>query len=173
MSKYKEVGIMSIQTKVGLWLMTFVLPALAQSEIFLCVDEHGNRTYQNVGTGKGCRKIELQPLNSVPAVKRPTPSNNAGNNSTSAGGGNFPRVDNNSQKARDEERRRILQEELKAEEQKLADLKKEFNNGEPERIGGEKNYQKYLDRVQKMKEDIARSEANVDGLKRELRNIPN
>ena len=72
---------MSIQTKLGSWLIVFVLPALAQSEIFLCVDEHGNRTYQNVGTGKGCRKIELQPLNSVPAVKRPVSSSNAGNTS--------------------------------------------------------------------------------------------
>ncbi|RCS59668.1 DUF4124 domain-containing protein [Parvibium lacunae] len=154
--------------------------AHAQNEIFLCVDEQGNRTYQNVGTGKGCRKLELQPLNTVPASKPNNPGNtganvgNPGQRGVTTGGGssNFPRVDTSSQRVRDEERRRILQEELKSEEQKLGDLRKEFNNGEPERRGDERNYQKYLDRVQKIREDIARSEANIEGLKRELRNIP-
>ena len=43
-----------------------------------------------------------------------------------------------------------------AEEEKLAVLQKEFNNGEPERQGDERNYQKYLDRVGDMSAAIAR-----------------
>jgi len=30
-------------------------------------------------------------------------------------------------------------------------MQKEFNNGQPERLGSERNYQKYLDRVEEMK----------------------
>ncbi|HPU54078.1 MAG TPA: DUF4124 domain-containing protein, partial [Burkholderiaceae bacterium] len=44
----------------------------------------------------------------------------------------------------------------------------EYNNGEPERRGDERNYQKYLDRVQRLKEDIARTEGNLATIRREL-----
>ena len=59
------------------------------------------------------------------------------------------------QKARDSDRKQILQDELKTEEQKLADLKKEYNNGEPERRGDERNFAKYQERTTMMKENIA------------------
>jgi len=59
---------------------------------------------------------------------------------------------------------------MKTEEEKLADLKKAFNNGEPERQGGERNYAKYQDRVASMKEDLDRTEKNVEALKREIGN---
>ena len=39
----------------------------------------------------------------------------------------------------------------KKEEERLAALQKEYNNGEPERRGDERNYQKYLDRVAELK----------------------
>ena len=83
------------------------------------------------------------------------------------------KVDVGAQRTRDTDRRRILEEELAAEEKRLADLKKEFNNGEPERQGDERNYQKYLDRSEKLKADVARGEANVDSLRRELTNLKN
>ena len=34
--------------------------------------------------------------------------------------------------------------------------------GQPERQGNERNYQKYLDRTQKLKDDIARTESDVN-----------
>ena len=40
--------------------------------------------------------------------------------------------------------------------------------GQPERQGDERNYQKYLDRVEQMRGDIARTEANIASVKREL-----
>ena len=82
-------------------------------------------------------------------------------------------IDTGAQRTRDTDRKRILEEELAAEEKRLADLKKEFNNGEPERQGGERNYQTYLDRTERLKADVARSEANVDSLRRELGSIKN
>ena len=42
--------------------------ALAQSsEIFMCVDADGNKTFQNVGTGKGCKRMDVGPVLTVPA----------------------------------------------------------------------------------------------------------
>jgi predicted nucleic acid-binding Zn-ribbon protein len=84
---------------------------------------------------------------------------------------NFPRVDNATQRARDDDRREILNEELRAEEKKLADLKRDFNNGEPERQGNEKNYAKYQERVAQMREAIGRAEKNVDAIRREIGSI--
>ena len=62
----------------------------------------------------------------------------------------------------------ILTDEIRAEENKLADLKKEYQNGEPERLGSERNYAKYQERVATMKDDIARTEKNIEALKREI-----
>jgi uncharacterized protein YdcH (DUF465 family) len=50
-------------------------------------------------------------------------------------------------------------------------LKKEYNGGEPERLGNEKNYAKYLDRTEMLKNDIARTEKNTEALKREVTNL--
>jgi predicted RNase H-like nuclease (RuvC/YqgF family) len=77
-------------------------------------------------------------------------------------------VDTGAQRTRDAERRKILEDELKKEEMRLAELRSEFNGGEPERRGDERNYQRYLDRVQRLKDDIARSESAVSSLRREM-----
>ena len=60
---------------------------------------------------------------------------------------------------------------MKSEEQKLANLKRDYNNGEPDRRGDERNYAKYQDRVASMKEDIDRTEKNIEALKREISNL--
>jgi hypothetical protein len=52
-------------------------------------------------------------------------------------------------------------------------LLKEYNNGEPEKIGGEaRNYQKYLDRVTELKASLARNESDIAGIRRELGRVP-
>jgi universal stress protein E len=72
------------------------------------------------------------------------------------------------QRVRDTDRRRVLEDELRSEEDRLARLKAEFNNGEPERRGDERNFALYAERVQRLREDVARSESNVSALRREL-----
>lgn len=77
------------------------------------------------------------------------------------------------QRARDSDSRIILESELKKMEAKLAEQQKEYNNGEPDKQGGEaRNYQKYLDRVNELKEGIARSQSDIGGLKREISRLP-
>jgi hypothetical protein len=111
---------------------------------------------------KNCRLIEGAPITVVPA-SRPRPA--ASSPAAKPGEG---RVDPAEQRSRDSDARRILSEELRREEDKLAALRKEFNNGEPERQGDERNYQKYLDRVAEMRAAVQRKEADVTAIRREL-----
>ena len=142
--------------------------AHAENDVYLCVGENGQKEYKNTGTTKGCKKIELPGITTVPAPQvRKASVQTASAKSPS----DFPKVDTGTQKARDNDRRQILLDELKTEEQKLADLKKEYNGGEPERRGDERNFAKYQERVAAMKENVERTEKNIEALRREISNL--
>ena len=113
---------------------------------------------------KGCRTIEGAPITIVPARQRPPPA--------SAARASEARVDPATQRARDSDARRILEDELRREEGRLADLQREYNNGDPERRGDERNFQRYLDRVAELKAGIARKESDIAAIRRELAKLP-
>ena len=71
------------------------------------------------------------------------------------------RISSAEQKARDRDAKRILQEELAREELSLQELTRELNNGQPDRKANEKNYQRYLDRVAQMQDQLARKKADI------------
>ena len=131
-----------------------------------------NNDYKNTISAReaerlGCKRIDGAPLTIIQTTKpRPAGSAPLGAGSAAA------RVDPVAQRARDSDARRILESELRSEEGRLADLQKEYNNGEPERQGNERNYQKYQDRVAEMKAAIARKESDIAALKRELAKLP-
>ena len=145
-------------------------PAYAQSEVYLCIDEHGKKEYKNTGATNGCKKIDLPGITTFAAPAAKAPATSAGGKAT-ASPSDFPRVDGNMQKERDNDRRQILQNELKSEQQKLEDLKKEYKGGQPDRLGSERNYAKYQERVKAMEEAIHRSERNMEALSREIGNM--
>ena len=157
-----------------LWL---ALPAWAQQgTVYRCPGPPALYTDQitaQQAKDQGCRTIEGAPITIVSPIKpRPvagTPSSAGGSTASRPTEG---RVEANEQRARDSDARKILDAELRREESRLAELQKEFNNGEPERQGGERNYQKYLDRVEEMKAAIARKQSDVVALKRELAKLP-
>jgi hypothetical protein len=142
------------------------------SEIFVCVGENGEKQFTNTGNVKSCKRMDVQPILTVPASRLPQSRGGAVQPSTepraSVSPASFPRVDGDTQRTRDSDRRRILEDELKAEEERLAKLKSEFNNGEPERHGDERNFALYKERTQRLQEDIARTENNVRALAREM-----
>jgi hypothetical protein len=117
---------------------------------------------------RNCRTIEGAPVTivqmpkprtataPVPAASRPADA----------------RVDPAAQRARDSDARGILEAELRREEDRLAEMKREYNNGEPERQGNERNYQRYLDRVADLKASIARKEGDIAAIKREIAKLP-
>ena len=148
----------------------FAGQAHAASDVYLCVDKNGNKEYRNTGITKGCKKVALPGLTTIPAPQRRAATTATATKKASTPA-SFPKVDGATQKSRDSDRKQILLDEQKTEEQKLANLKKEYNNGEPERLGSERNYAKYQERVGKMKEDIERSEKNIEALKREIGNL--
>jgi hypothetical protein len=114
---------------------------------------------------KGCKAKEAQQPTTIPAPRMSRPV-------ASPSGPAASRVDPAEQKARDTDSRRILQDELARAEAQLAAVQKEYNNGQPERQGDEKNYQKYIDRTTELKASVARSQADVDALRRELSKLP-
>jgi hypothetical protein len=149
------------------WLAAAPAVHAQSSDIFMCVDAEGNKSFQNVGTGKGCKRMDVGPVLTVPATRMPQRATRAEDRVT-VSPANFPRVDRDTQRTRDGDRRRVLEDELKTEEEKLARLKAEYNNGEPERRGDERNFALYAERIQRLREDLARAESNVNALQREL-----
>jgi hypothetical protein len=164
-------SVSTVRLLAALGVSTLLGPsAFAQGDgaVYKCRDANGTTMFTNSPPNpKTCEKLTISPVSTIPAPKLPsrTSSSNGGSTATPA---NFPRVDSAQQKARDEDRRDLLNEELAKTESKCTALKKEYNNGEPERQGNERNYAKYQERQAKLKEDVARCDADLTALKKEI-----
>ena len=131
----------------------------AQDKIYRCGNEYTNMPPP--GSASKCSLITQGNVTVVPAVKAP-PSG-----SQTAAQASAPRTD--SQRSKDADARFILESELKKALAHQTELRRDYNNGEPEKLGAEtRNYQKYIDRVAEMKANIQRNEADIASLKREL-----
>lgn len=120
---------------------------------------------------RDCRTIEGAPI-TVVSPPKPRPVVTTQPREGRSEGKGEGKVEASDQRARDSDARKILDAELKREEARLAEMQKEYNNGAPERVGGEQNYQKYLDRVEQMKAALERKQSDVAALKRELAKLP-
>lgn len=143
----------------------------ADTTIYKCVDADGRVEFTD-SARRNCKALDLPSSYAAPKAR----GGGGGGNGRAAAPpatvpADFPKVSNFQQKNRDDERRDILNEELRNEEKKLADIRREFNGGEPERQGNERNYAKYQERVALLKDSISRAEKNIDALKREIGNI--
>jgi len=83
----------------------------------------------------------------------------------------FPKVDGETQKKRDDERRRILETELANEQQQIEEAKQKLAEQEAVRTGDERNYQRFLDRVQPFRDTVANHERNIEAIRREISNL--
>jgi hypothetical protein len=117
----------------------------------------------------GCRKVEGAPVTIIQTTRPRSAGASVPSTAAAASG---IRVDPVAQRARDTDARRILEGELKSEEGKLAVMEKDYNGGQPERQGDEKNFQKYLDRVAEMRAAIARKQTDIAALRREIQKLP-
>lgn len=143
------------------WLLLFAAPAQADEKpVYRCPGNlYTDALSAKEASAKGCKTLDGAPITVIQSMKPKA----AG---PSASGGDKVAADD--QKARDADKRRILEAELQKEEAALAALQKQYNNGQPERQGDERNFQKYQDRVNEMKAAITRKEADVASLRREL-----
>ncbi|MFN4005421.1 MAG: hypothetical protein ACK4J1_12025 [Hylemonella sp.] len=138
------------------------------NRIYRCGNEYTNTVPPDQ---KGCKLIEG---GNVTVVQRPRPSDGVRLASTSSPLAEQLRRDQEqAQRARDAEARVILEAELRRAEARRAELLREYNNGEPEKMGPEtRNHQKYLDRVAELKASIERTESDIASLRRELERLP-
>lgn len=169
---------MPVVRKAGLLLAAMSVSAAATAQVYRCETDSGVPLYQNA-PGPRCKVMDLPVITTIPAPRQPTPavapqrppSSPAaapGPAASGAASSGFPRVEAPVQRSRDMDRRRILEDELRKEEFRLLELKAEYGSGEPARRPDERDYQKYVDRVQRLKDDIARSESAMGSLRREL-----
>jgi hypothetical protein len=160
---------------IPLAVLAVNVDAFAQGKIWRCGNSYTND--EALAKTQGCKLVEGGNVTVVTGTKvngaaaATAGTSNGVKVATAPQSAASPgqRVDAGEQKARDGEARAILEAELKKSESRLAELQKEFNNGEPEKLGPEhRNYQKYLDRVAELKASVERTEKDIAGLKREL-----
>jgi hypothetical protein len=145
-------------------LLALVAVSAQADTLYKCSDSDGHTTYTNQKTNaKNCTILSQdKPVStfSAPKAKATTPTP-----------GDFPRVSSEAQKNRDGERRRILDEELNTERKNLDDAKKALAEQEGIREGGEKNYQRVLDRLKPYQDSVQLHERNIEALQKELGNL--
>ena len=149
--------------------------SLRAETIYRYLDDGGGVTYTNIPSQlprKGVEKINVMipptptapgvpgdvrlPSAPVPKVKPNAPIN-------------FPKVDSQTQRKRDQSRKQILDDELQAEVSSLDTARKALAEGESVKIAAtDKNHQKYVERLQALKETVSLHERNVDALKKEI-----
>jgi hypothetical protein len=142
---------------ISLFVLQVALPAVAETCKYL--DSEGHITYSNVPI-KNAKKVSCF---DTPAAVAPPPA--ATPDKPSA------RVNPTTQRKRDDERRRILEEELTREQSSLDEAKKTLAEQEEIRMGGEKNYQRVLERLKPYQEVVEQHQRNVTALKQELANL--
>ena len=161
----KKSYLMSLTATV--FVANLVVASLAQAQgnrIYRCGNEYTNTVQPGQ---KGCKLVEG---GNVTVVQRPRPVENVRLAATSQAVAN---LEAERQRQRDADARMILEAELRKAEARHADLLKEYNNGEPEKMGPEfRNHQKYLDRVADLKANIERTQSDLQGLRREIERFP-
>jgi hypothetical protein len=140
-----------------------VASSFAQDRIYRCGNEYTNTV--PAGQKNNCKLLEGGNVTVVQALRPVTAAPVRVATATQAG----QRVDGPEQRSRDSDVRQILESELKKSQARREDLLREYNNGEPEKLGPEtRNHQKYLDRVAELKANIDRNDSDIAGIQREI-----
>ncbi len=148
---------------ISLAVVVLAPAAYSQERIYRCGNQYTN-TLPEAGA-QGCKVVEGANVSVITRPTRVVPVANAAANTASPG----QKPDVAAQKARDSDSRLILESELSRSRSRQHELLKEYNNGEPEKMGSEgRNHQKYLDRVADMKANLARNENDMTAIQREL-----
>lgn len=158
-------------------VISSLIVATAQAEIYKHVDADGRITYSNVKI-KGAKKLDLEPADTSFGNTPKSTSKNSDESKT-ATPSNFPKVDSNTQNQRDLKRKEILQSELDAEKQALARAKQAYAEGEsnPEvyqvrNANGTtstfRNVPKFQEKMKALQAEVDAHQRNIDLLTKEL-----
>ena len=141
-----------------------LLQSVAWAETCKYMDSEGRVIYSNTPNSppKGATKVKcFEDPSSKAAPGGASPDTKA----------KPPRVPEDAQKTRDDDRRRILEQELADETKQLAQSKEQLAAQEAIRNGNERNYARFLERVQPYRDTVATHERNIEALKREIANL--
>jgi hypothetical protein len=155
-------------------LAAFAAPAHSQDSkpIYSCPgNSYTDALSAKEAHDKGCHVMEGAPITIIQSTPRPAARVGTPVPPAASRPGDT-RVSAAEQRARDSDARAILVSELAKEQAQLEAMRRDFNNGEPERRGDERNYQKYIDRVAEMRAALARKESDVEAIRRELGKMP-
>lgn len=158
--------------RFAVFLALALLQPVAWAETCKYLDGNGRVIYSNTPNSppKGATKVKCFDDSSA----KPAPANTRNSDSKPANSdtkATLPRVSEDTQKTRDDERRRILEEEIADETKQLAQAKEQLAAQEAVRTGNERNYQRFLDRVQPYRDAVATHERNLEAIKREIANL--
>ncbi len=160
------------KTLVALFSAVALLPmAWSQDRIYRCGNEYTNNATD--AKQRGCKVVEGGNVTVLQGGSRASSGGGGASRPSTAAASsspaNAPKVDNSDQKARDSDARAILDAELRKAQARLDDLKKEYNDGFPQKSALEmRNPQGYAERTADIKASMTRAEADVEGIKREL-----
>ena len=148
------------------WLLIIMActAPLASAEMWKCEDQDGKTRYTNVkADAKGCKSLNLDPINTTPAPKAPQPSQSKSVN--------FPSVDNDTQRQRDAGRRKILDQELALEQQQYEVARRALAEQQEIRLGSEKNPVRMQERLKPFEDRVKLHENNIESLRKEIANV--
>lgn len=130
--------------------------SLSYAGVYKRIDENGNVTYSNIPSNDS-RRIDLPPIIVVPPVDT---------------GEVEDRITKRRESMKLREQREQLQNKIAEEEAQLNEVKSEYKDGMPDRLGSERNYQRYLNRVERLREEISAREKNLELMKNDLGKMP-
>ncbi len=163
-------------------IFCLLIPALialpAHADIYKYVDEQGNVNYTNIPNHLPV-KAERVVIERDPAAAGALPSTlpaqsangTAPAKARASSPASFPKVDGDTQRKRDDQRRQILDSELQAEQKSLEQARQALADGKDVRLGGERNYARYLERVKELQDAVDTHQANLDALQKEIGNL--
>ena len=151
-----------------------LVPLSAFGETCKYQDKEGRTIYSNVAV-KNARKVTCfqppAPLSSdPPAAATPKAKPTEGAPAPVVDGGRV-RVEPATQRKRDDDRRKILEEELTREQQALDEARRSLSEQEGQRTGGERNYQRVIERLKPYQEAVSAHERNIASIRQELANL--
>ena len=146
-------------------LLSAILAAPVQAQIYKYVDENGQVTFTDVYR-RGAQKIDL------PGAPAPLPpAKPAAPRAAVPSPANFPRIDAGTQKRRDDIRRQVLQDEMESERRNAEEARRQLALGERLQPGERATDPSYLNRVNRLRAALQQHEQNVSAIQRELANL--
>ena len=136
-----------------------ILTPLAQAEVYKYVDEKGNVSYSSTPPGPGAKPVKNLPPVSTYEGRGAQPAAQPAQPVAPAAA---PDAANNGQ-------RQQLQQQLVNERKALADAQKALAEGKSVRLGAERNYAKYQERIKGLEDAVQAQQSKVNDLQRQLK----